>query len=339
MSTQSASPAAKRPAAPPSTGAAGWDETSFPPPRRPGLIFLSAAILIFAGGTALSFFVTFNANTTANILVSIAVGIVLAAPLPLLGYQAYALLSASYSLERDGLRIRWGLRSEDIPLPEIEWVRPAGELATHLPMPWPRWTGAILGTRHAEGLGPVEFLASDARTLLLVATPPRIFAISPANPRAFMRAFRDANELGSLNPLRAQSANPQLLVGSLWADRAGRILVVSSLVLSLLLLAWVSPTRASLSLGFTPDGLPAAPGPSARLLLLPVLNGVYVLADILGGLFYYRRSTLQRPDRLRQTAQTTALTLRSYRTMAYLLWGSGVLSALILLMGVYQTLR
>ncbi len=325
-----------------SSGTAQKDESNFPPPRRPGLILLGAAMLIFAGGASLAFFVTFNATTSANILVSIAVGLVMFAPLPLLAYQGFALLAASYSLERDGLRIRWGLRSEDIPLPEIEWIRPASELVTHLALPWPRWTGAILGTRHAEGLGPVEFLASDARTLLLVATSMRIFAISPANPHAFMRAFRDANELGSLNPLRPQSANPQLLVGSLWADLTGRILVVSSLILSLLLLAWVGliiPARASLSLGFTPDGLSSPPGPSARLLLLPVLNGAYVLVDILSGLFYYRRSTLKRPDNLRLTAQISAVQSRSYRTMAYILWGSAVLTALIIIIGVFEILR
>lgn len=308
-------------------------DSDFPPPRRPGLILLGTAILIFAGGSALSFYVTFQAGETASFLVSLAVGLVLFAPIPLLGYQAYALLSASYTLERDGLRIHWGLRAEDIPLPEIEWVRSAGDLATHLPMPWPRWTGAILGRRHVEGLGPVEFLAADARTLLLVATPSRIYAISPADPRAFLNAFRRANELGSLSPIKAQSANPTLLVGNLWSDPPGRALVLAGLALELALLLSVMlaiPTRPALSLGFATNGQPTDPGPSARLLLLPVLNGVYFLVDLLAGLFFYRRST-------RSGALEISLSpveVRAYRVLAYVLWASAVLTGLIMLVGV-----
>lgn len=312
--------------------------TVFLPPRRPGLVLLGSAMLVLAGGSALAFYITFQVGETRTFLASLTLGVVLFAPLLLLGYQAYALSNASYSLERDGLLIRWGLRLEDIPLPEIEWVRPAADFAGRLPMPWPRWQGAILGVRHSEALGTVEYLAADPARMLLVATPKRLYAISPADPIAFLSAFRRANELGSLSPLRAQSANPILLVSSLWADSLGSILVLGGMAVGLALLAWVSlaiPTHATLALGFNPNGTPADPGPAARLLLLPVLNGVYFIVDLLGGLFFYRRATgvtaIERHFSLVEA--------RAFRLLAYLLWASGLLSGVILLVGVYDILR
>jgi len=55
----------------------------------------------------------------------------------LIGTQAYWLAH--------GLRLRWGLRAEDIPLPEIEWIRPASDLGFHLPKPFLSMPGALLG--------------------------------------------------------------------------------------------------------------------------------------------------------------------------------------------------
>jgi hypothetical protein len=50
-------------------------------------------------------------------------------PVPFLGYRAYALLRADYYIDRDSLAMLWGLRVEDIPLTDIEWVRPASDVA------------------------------------------------------------------------------------------------------------------------------------------------------------------------------------------------------------------
>lgn len=47
-------------------------------------------------------------------------------PLPLLVYRFRALQRAHYILERDGIRLRWGLRAEDIPMDQVDWVHPRG---------------------------------------------------------------------------------------------------------------------------------------------------------------------------------------------------------------------
>ena len=313
-------------------------ESVFLPPRSPGLPLIGGAILALSIGAGAAFYVTFQATETTVFWAALLAALVLFAPLPLLAYQAYALSGARYVLERDGLLIRWGLRGEDIPMPDIEWVRPAATLPRHVPLPWLSWPGAILGSRSSAELGPVEFIAADTRRLLLVATPQRIYAISPADPAAFLKAYQRANELGSLSPIKPRSADTRLLMGSLASNPAARWLVLAGAGVAVILLLSVAlalPSRQSISLGFTPTGQPVEPGPSARLLLLPVLNGIYYLVDLLAGLFFYRRSS-----RLGGLGRVPSpVEARTLRIQAYLLWGSSILTGLILLVGAFEVLR
>lgn len=292
-------------------------EETFAPPKQNGMILQTAAALTLAAGCAYAFIQALASQAGVDFVALLALSLVLAAPLPLLLYRIFALLGARYALERDGIRLHWGLRTEVIPMPQVEWIREAGDLAVRLPMPWLSWPGAILGARSIEGLGPVEFLASAREQLVLIATPQRIYAISPTDPRALQRAFQDASELGSLVPLPSQSVYPALLVGSVWQDRWARALVLAGLFLGLALAVWVLlaiPAMPVLAVGFQPNGLPVEASGSERLLLLPVLNGVYFLADLAGGLFFFRR-----PGR---------------RLLAYLLWGASALTGLLLVAAV-----
>jgi hypothetical protein len=60
-----------------------------------------------------------------------------------------------------------------------------------------------------------------------------------------------------------------------------------------LLLAGVSliiPTMKTVSLGFNASGIKMAPVQSTQLLLLPILCIFFFIADLIGGLFYYRKN-------------------------------------------------
>jgi hypothetical protein len=271
-------------------------------------------LLLLGGGSGFCFWLAIEQQVGSYFILLLLFGLALAAALPWLAYRAYALLQARCTLERNGLRLRWGLRAEDIPLPQIEWVRPAGELGLPLRLPSLRWPGAILGTRHIDGLGDVEFMAAEEETLLLVATPHKIYAISPADPRRFQSAFQRAIEMGSPTPLSSFSALPAAFLQRVWADRAARILVLSGLGLTILLFLIVGlliPGRSFVSLGFDSAGEPLPPAPPERLLLLPVLAALMMTVNLLGGLFLYRRN--------------------DWRTIAYLLWGSGALAPTLLI--------
>jgi hypothetical protein len=254
----------------------------------------------------------------SDFVVMLVLSVLLVVPLVVLIYCMYALSQADYTLDRDGLRIRWGLRSEDIPLPQIEWVRPANQLGFHLPMPLIWLPGAILGQRTVEGLGPVEFIASDRNNLLLIATPHKIFAISPADLKAFMYAFQRVMEMGSPSPLSSHSAVPVAFLKRVWADRPARWLILIGLILCTALFVYVSlaiPGLSAVSLGFNRLGQPNETGPAERLLLLPVMAFLVYVFDLGLGLFFYRR------DEVRQ--------------IAYVVWSGSLATPSLLLVAAW----
>jgi hypothetical protein len=187
-----------------------------------------------------------------------------------------------------------------------------------LQLPWPRWPGAVVGTRRLGGLGEVEFMASRSSLLVIVAARGRAFALSPADTPGFLLAFQRVTEMGSLAPLPARSQYPTFLFSRVWADRRARSLLLAGPVLSLLLLTWVSlaaPGREQVYLGFHLDGSRGDAIPAVRLLLLPVVNGFFVLTDLLLGLFLYRREESQ--------------------PLAILLWGGAALTSMFFLAAVF----
>jgi len=237
---------------------------------------------------------------------------VLFAPLPLLGYRLYSLMNAVYTLSREGLMVRWGLRREDIPLGAIEWIRPASEIGFRLPLPWLRWPGAIIGRRSVPELGIVEYLSADVQHMILVATPDKTFALSPENLKGFMATFQQVNELGSLMPLDAQSVYPSVFIGRLWEDPLGRWLVISGFGIGLFLLVGVALTVPWLGEIDWID--PGTTAPGERLLLLPVLNGLIWLLNLGTGMLLYRRG-------------------KDQRLAAYLVWGTSILTGVLLVIG------
>jgi hypothetical protein len=291
-------------------------EYIFTPFRRTGLIVHTLATLGLAGGCGVCIWLALQQQVGADFVLLILAALLLFAPLPVVAYRGYALLTAQYSLERDGLRLRWGLRAEDIPLPDVEWVRPATDLAFDLPLPRFSMPGAILGSVNLRDFGPVEYLASDKSLILLLATPLRVYAISPADPAGFIQAFQYATEMGSLSPLHSVSVRPAAFLRGVWQDQVARVSVLTGLLLTLALFVLVGffiPTLPSISLGFTPAGQPVEPGPSARLLLLPVLCTFTFVIDLFGGAFFYRHE--------------------DWRPVAYLLWIGAIVTPVLLLLG------
>ena len=287
-------------------------DSDFSPPRRNGILFQGGLILLLLAGGAYFFYIATQDPSGVNFLLDMLIALVLFAPLPLLIYRLYALVNAVYILRREGLMIRWGLRREDIPLGSIEWMRPADEVGFHLPLPWLRWPGAVLGWRTVSELGTVEFIGSDVKHLILVATPGKVFALSPENTKAFMATFREVNELGSLVRLDAQSVSPKMFIGRVWEDRLSRVLIIGSFLVSLILLAAVAIAVPGLDVIEWVE--PGTTAPGERLLLLPILNGLIWLFNLGAGTFLYRRGG-------------------DYRIAAYLLWGTSALTGVLLLVG------
>ena len=290
----------------------------FHPPRRAGLSFQA---VVLAG---LGLVIGLGLRQAAQAQSSPAFGlyllpVLLAAILILLfAYFAYALYRSVYVLEQDGLHLHWGLRVEVIPMDVILGMRMLPEDA---PRPRLRLPGSVLGIRQTQDAGKIEYMAARSRKLVLVRTSRRSYAISPANPEAFLSAYRQVAEFGSLYPIAAESVYPSFLLANLWSDRLGRSLVLGGLALSLLMVLGVSlvvPFRPEITLGFNALGAPRDPVPAVRLMLLPILNGFTWVIDLIAGLYFYRRE--------------------ERRWLAILVWGGGLITGLLFLVSILITL-
>ncbi len=293
------------------------NENLFLPPRRRGVIIHSVLLAILGSITIWGFLGISSATVGPTFMVYILLTLAAALPIPVIGYRLYALLRANYILEREILRIFWGLRVEEIPLSDIEWVRPASDLTIPLRLPPFRLPGSLLGLRRHPDLGAVEFLASDVKELLLVATAKRVFAISPNDPRRFMRDFQLATELGSLSPPRAHSTYPSFIVAEAWKSLLARYLWLSGLLLNIGLLAWTSfliPSLESIPLGFDISGLPQGPFPAVQLMMLPLISAALFLVGLILGLYFYR--------------------WEEQRILAFIIWASGTITSILFLIAV-----
>jgi len=291
----------------------------FLPLRSRGLILHAAVALFLLACSGMLLWLALQEQYGTYFILFLFVALLLLIPAVFAGYRGYALMRASYSLERNGLHLRWGLRVEDIPLPEVDWVRSIGDFTFDLPLPPFSYVGAILGRSHISDLGEVEFMASDLDNLVLVATAAKVYAISPADPKRFLQTFQSDMELGTLTPIEAVSTMPVVYLHSVWMDPPARTLMIAGLGLALVLLAFASlsiPGRRTVSLGFDAAGVPLAPVPATQVLLLPVMNIVIFAADLLGGLYFYRKPTT--------------------RPVAFMLWiGSVVTPFLLMVAQVY----
>jgi hypothetical protein len=176
---------------------------------------------------------------------------------------------------------------------DLEWVRMADDLAFELPLPKFIVQGAVLGLREHRDLGSIEYIASSTHPMVLVATPERIYAISPADPDGFMDALYRNMELGSIEQIQPKSSRVELLVGSLFGDKLARNLILLGSILSfglLIAVSFIIPTRETIPLGFNPIGQTAETSPSERLLLLPVLSLLMLFIDLGLGSYLYRKA-------------------------------------------------
>ncbi len=264
----------------------------FFPPRTRGLLLHGFAVVIFFGASITLFVLAMQEQLGTFFALFLIFSLILLGPAFFTLYRTYALFRASYIVEREGLRLYWGLRKEEIPLTEIDWMQSAKETEVDLRLPLFSFPGAILGHTHSEELGTVEFMASDIHQLILLGTNGKVFAISPSDPQDFLKVFRQAVELGSIAPIVPSSTLPATYLRTVWADKSARALIMTGGILALILLVATSifvPTHATVSLGFDPAGLPLAPIPSPQLILLPVLSMMIYTADMVGALFFFRK--------------------------------------------------
>jgi hypothetical protein len=289
----------------------------FPPPRQRGqsihILLIGILIIVDIVLGWLASRQPIGLVFTVFILVAILVFI----PIPILVYRLYSLLRGNYHLDREKLTIAWGLRVEQIPVSDIEWVRPRKAITGSFALPLFHLPGSVVGKRRHADLGLVEFLASDEKSLLLVATPSQIIAISPEDPAHFLEEIQQAMEMGSLSLTEPSSVYPSFVVVQAWDCLLARYLWLAGLFVNIGLVVWVSliaPALRQVTLGFEPSGAPRLGSPGLTLLLLPVVSAFFYIIGWGTGLMIYR--------------------YEERRAMAFILWASGLVSSLLFLIAV-----
>lgn len=289
----------------------------YPPPKRRGIIVHSLILIVLAILAVIGFINLSSAEVGPAFLGWLLLALFSFAPIPFLVYRAYSLWRADYHIDRDSLAISWGLRVEDIPLSDIEWMRSADDLIHPLALPSLPLPGGLLGIRRHPELGVVEFLASDAKKLLLIATAKRVFVISPENPSGLSQTFARATEMGSLTPVEAKSVYPSFVVTQAWENGLARYLWLTTLFLNIGLFIWISliiPVTPRVALGQRFAGSALETMPSSQLIIFPVASLLLAVTGWIAGLYFYR--------------------WERERVLAFIVWGSGTLAGLLFLLAV-----
>lgn len=284
----------------------------FPPPKQRGLTIHILILIVLSIIAIIGFINISNAEVGPIFLASLLISILAFIPIPLFAYRAYSLWRADYFIDRDSLAIHWGLRVEDIPLNDIEWIRPVDDLTKPLVLPSLSFTGSVLGLRRHPDLGMVEFLASDSKKLLLIATAKKVFAISPNDPSALAQTFAHATELGSLAPAEAKSVYPSFVVTQAWENKLARYFWLTTLFLNIglfIVTSFMIPTTNSITLGTSTESVP-----SSQLIIFPVASLLLTVIGWVAGLYFYR--------------------WERERILAFIIWGSGTFTNLLFLLAV-----
>lgn len=289
----------------------------FPPPKQRGMILHGVFIIILTAITISAFIKLSGAEVGPIFLISLLIALASFVPIPFFLYRLYSLWRADYYLSRDSLKINWGLRIEDIPLTDIEWIRSADDLTNPVSLPSFPLPGGLLGMRRHPDLGMVEFLASDTKKLLLVATAKRVFVISPEDPTGLAQSFARTTELGSTANVESKSVYPSFAVIQAWESGLARYLWLSGLFLNIGLFIWASliiPSTPRVALGPQFAGSALETVSSSQLIIFPLASLLLSVAGWIAGLYFHR--------------------WEKERILAFIVWGSSTLTSLLFLLSV-----
>lgn len=242
----------------------------------------------------------------------------------LVAYRLYGLFTARYSVDRDGLKLRWGLAFDDIPIQQLTRVdRAAAFNLSEIPVFSTLWPGLIIGKRQIEGLGEVEYFATRGPAeMVVVQSGDRLLAISPKDVDDFLNAVRDALRMGALSTYEEISTRPNFALARLGSDRIALLLVILGGILPVALFGYlllvVGDITDQVAFGFDTSGIVDTLAPPGRLLLLPMIGGASWFLDLFFGIWMYRT--------------------RTNRPLAYTLWGGAILVGVLMWGAVLQLL-
>ncbi len=288
----------------------------FLPERKSGLMFHLGILLCLAGVAGWGIWQTVRPTSVS--IASIAPMVILFSLclMLLFAYRLYVLLTASYHIENEEVRLRWGWRQIAIPMEHILGVQLHRSLGMRPRVPRMRWPGNVVGVRKVEALGEIEFLATNIRNLVFIVTERKAYAISPEDVEAFLRTFQHFAEMGAPASLEAHTRSAPNGFTQLWEDKIARALACAMFLASALYFAWVEwalvrPQNADMGMQ---TSVPS--GQAAYIMqwrLLAWFNALILVVNFLLGVVAW-----QKMER---------------RVYTYLIWGIGLVTVVLFYYG------
>lgn len=240
--------------------------------------------------------------------VFIVVGLLLLVPLTLVIYRIITITTTVYSLSRDALEVKWGLRRELIPMGEIEWVHPVSDFETPLPLGFTPVRGSYYGETSIKGLSKTLFVATAPEQMVLIKLSEAYLVISPGDKLVFSEMFKQLSQMGSFQQIQPESENLKMLWRRVMDDRVAKRLLLGAAISFLVLLL---STAIIVGLLQQVVWVSMETVPSSRLFLLALIGLFFSILNTLTGLFLYLQE-------------------RAGKTVVYLILGWSILINVIL---------
>jgi hypothetical protein len=265
-----------------------------------GLGFVAAGLLVLAG--ILSLMRSGGLGPRTAVL-----GVSAAALLPfllLIAYWTWGFFSLRYEIGRDGLVLRWAASRQVIPMQEITRLMAGRAYAT--PLRGLHWPGHWVGRSQVEDVEgslreTLAYATQPPEDQLLVMTHSLAYAISPADPEAFVADFKRRRSLGPAQQLVQHTVRPAWARLGIWSDPLALRALAVALTLSVLAFAWIAwqypslPERVVVQYRYDPALGATVQGPSqplATVWLLPLIGLAALIVDLVLAAAVHARARL-----------------------------------------------
>lgn len=254
------------------------------PHRSRGVIIF---LLALAGVTLVDLALFYVLRQLPISLVTFFLGALIVASLPLLGllaYWIYAYFNLAYRLDRNGLIITWGATQQIVPMASICEIVRGEEMTGPVRVAGLNWPGYQVGSGNLPHLGKTLFFATrPLPEQLFVVTPALVYAISPANPAAFLADFERRRRLGAVHTWAQTTRRPEWAMLPFWHDAGVHYLAGLAFALNALLFAYICARYSALPelvpMHFDVFGEPDRIGLRSELFRLPVFGAIVLLLN------------------------------------------------------------
>lgn len=236
-------------------------------------------------------------------------------------YRTWGAFTLEYWIDRNAVRIRWAAECVVVPLPEIVQVLRDG--APPVPRSARFWPAIFVRPLSSSSNERWSLYATrPPGESLWLETADALFAISPADPKAFLAALQAHNQLGPSHHLALGSERIGLPSVAPLEEPLGRRLLLAGLLGVLVLfgiLFFAYPALPDLLIfHYDAAGVPDSIRPKSALFLLPSIGLIAFAVNSLAGLW---------------------LAYRRQATGASLLWGSTLAVQILSLLALFSLIR